>query len=60
MNGKHLIFGEILKGFDILKEIEKFGSENGQTSKDNRIEQYYSQAGGDDVRDDLEHDWDQE
>lgn len=33
LNGKHVVFGKIISGFEILKRIEKLGSPSGRTSK---------------------------
>eukprot|EP00300_Choanocystis_sp_HF-7_P025878 c28186_g1_i1.p1 GENE.c28186_g1_i1~~c28186_g1_i1.p1 ORF type:complete len:182 (+),score=25.84 c28186_g1_i1:58-546(+) len=33
LDGKHVVFGEVTSGYDIVTQIEKFGSGNGKTSK---------------------------
>jgi peptidyl-prolyl isomerase F (cyclophilin D) len=33
LDGKHVVFGKVAEGMDIIKEIEKYGSGSGQTSK---------------------------
>ena len=33
LDGKHAVFGEVVKGQDIVKAIEALGSQNGKTSK---------------------------
>ena len=33
LNGRHVVFGEVLDGFDVVKEIEAIGSQSGKTSK---------------------------
>ena len=34
LNGRHVVFGEVVKGMEILKLIESVGSGSGATSKD--------------------------
>ena len=33
LDGKHVVFGKVVEGMDVIREIEKYGSESGQTSK---------------------------
>ncbi len=34
LNGKHVVFGYVSKGIDILYEVERVGSSSGGTSKE--------------------------
>mmetsp|Transcript_11492 Transcript_11492/g.24655 ORF Transcript_11492/g.24655 Transcript_11492/m.24655 type:complete len:166 (+) Transcript_11492:120-617(+) len=33
LDGKHVVFGEVTKGYEVVEEIEKLGSQSGKTSK---------------------------
>ena len=33
LDGKHVVFGMVTEGLDILEKIEGYGSESGKTSK---------------------------
>ena len=33
LDGKHTVFGEVIEGIDLVKELEKIGSQSGKTSK---------------------------
>lgn len=37
LDGKHVVFGKVIKGMDIIREIETYGSENGNPSSVIRI-----------------------
>jgi peptidyl-prolyl isomerase F (cyclophilin D) len=33
LDGKHVVFGKVVEGMDVIRQIEKYGSESGRTSK---------------------------
>ena len=33
LDGKHVVFGQVSKGYEVLGAVEKFGSKTGATSK---------------------------
>ncbi|KAF5336484.1 hypothetical protein D9611_006687 [Ephemerocybe angulata] len=33
LDGKHVVFGEVVEGLDLVKKIESYGSSSGKTSK---------------------------
>merc|ERR1712224_426481 len=33
LDGKHVVFGEVVEGMDTVKKVESFGSQSGKTSK---------------------------
>jgi len=37
LDGAHVVFGEVVEGFDIVKAVEKTGSASGKTSKTIKI-----------------------
>merc|ERR1712080_611786 len=37
LDGKHVVFGEVVRGMEVVKAVEALGSRSGTTSKDIRI-----------------------
>ena len=33
LDGKHVVFGSIVEGMDVVKKVESYGSQDGKTSK---------------------------
>lgn len=33
LDGKHVVFGKVVEGMDVIKKVEQFGSQSGRTSK---------------------------
>ncbi|KAM3563553.1 hypothetical protein ARSEF4850_002267 [Beauveria asiatica] len=33
LDGKHVVFGKVVEGLDVVKKVEKYGSDSGKTSK---------------------------
>merc|ERR1712203_1230872 len=38
LDGKHVVFGSVVEGMDVVKNIEKVGSQSGKTSRPVKIE----------------------
>merc|ERR1711945_65581 len=38
LDGKHVVFGSVVEGMDVVKDIEKVGSQSGKTSRPVKIE----------------------
>jgi len=48
LDGKHVVFGEVIKGVGLVQQIESYGSQQGETSKEIRIADCGELAVGDD------------
>jgi len=38
LDGKHVVFGEVVDGMDVVKKIESYGSQSGKTSKTIKVD----------------------
>merc|ERR1711939_1261793 len=38
LDGKHVVFGQVVEGMDVVQAVERVGSQSGQTSKPVKIE----------------------
>jgi cyclophilin family peptidyl-prolyl cis-trans isomerase len=54
LDGKHVVFGNVIEGYDIVRKIEQYGSQSGKTSK--KVVITKSGVLGDDSGDDDEED----
>ncbi|ORZ17986.1 peptidyl-prolyl cis-trans isomerase-like protein [Absidia repens] len=37
LDGKHVVFGQVTKGMDVLKTVESYGSQTGKTKKEIKV-----------------------
>lgn len=37
LDGKHVVFGSVVEGYDIIKNIERYGSDSGKTKAEIQI-----------------------
>ena len=47
LDGRHVVFGEVIEGEDVVKALEKIGSQSGTTSKKASVADSGILAGGD-------------
>lgn len=33
LDGKHVVFGQVIEGLDVVKDVENYGTEDGTTKK---------------------------
>ena len=39
LDGKHVVFGKVVEGMDVIKQVEGFGSRSGKTSEKIMVEE---------------------
>lgn len=38
LDGKHVVFGEVVEGMDVVRKVEKLGTSNGKTKQAVKID----------------------
>ena len=38
LDGKHVVFGKVVEGMDIVKQVESYGTQSGKTTKNIIVE----------------------
>ena len=39
LDGKHVVFGQVVEGMEVIKQVESFGSRSGKTSQKITVEE---------------------